>query len=127
MPWDVIERCCREVSLHASKIPKERLRGLQENLGVPHSEETLAMLATVQIVGGDKDLALHLKGITLRIPVMRKLMEIMRDSGYPGYGNNGLNSYAKIAARLQERYSTNYADKIRRSRVRPAGSGGRST
>ena len=38
-------------------------------------------------------------------------MEIMRKSGYAGYGNNGLNSYAKIAARLQERYSTKYAEK----------------
>ena len=73
---------------------------LQESLGVPHAEETLTMIVNVHIVGGSKDLALHLKGLTLRIPVLRKLIEIMRDSGYPGYGSDGLNSRDKVAARL---------------------------
>ena len=69
------------------------------------------MLVNVHIVGGSKDLALHLKGLTLRIPVMRTLIEIMRDSGYPGYGNNGVNSFDRVAARLEERYSHKYAEK----------------
>ena len=68
------------------------------------------MLVTVSIVGGDKNLALHLKGLTLRIPVMKRLMEIMQASGYPGYGNHGLNSSERMAARLQERYSAKYAE-----------------
>ena len=83
MPWEDIERCCREASQHAEAMNPDRLKLLQENLGVPHSEETLAMLVNVHIVGGSKDLALHVKGLTLRIPVMQKLMEIMRDSGIP--------------------------------------------
>ena len=77
---------------------------------MPHSEENLAMLVTVSIVGGDKNLALHLKGLTLRIPVMKRLMEIMQASGYPGYGNHGLNSSERMAARLQEHYSAKYAE-----------------
>ena len=79
---------------------------------MPQSEETLAMLVSVSIVGGRKDLALHLKGLTLRIPVLKKMMEIMRDSAYPGYNNNGLNSYDKVALRLQERYSHKYAERF---------------
>ena len=54
------------------------------------------MLVHVHIVGGSKDLALHLKVLTLRIPVMQKLREIMHDSGYPGYDYNGLNSTAGL-------------------------------
>ena len=69
------------------------------------------MLVNVHIVGGSKDLALHLKGLTLRIPVMQRLIEMMRDSGYPGYDNNGLNSKDRVAARLRERYAEKYAEK----------------
>jgi len=75
MPWDDIEGCCREASRHANEIHGSRLKLLQETLGLPHSEETLAMLVNVHIVGGSKDLALHLKGLTLRIPVMQRLIE----------------------------------------------------
>ncbi|CAK0833594.1 unnamed protein product [Prorocentrum cordatum] len=110
MPWDDIERCCREASQRAEEIHGGRLKLLQDALGVPHSEETLAMLVNVRIKGGSKDLAQHLKRLTLRIPVMRKLMELMRDSGYPGYGNNGLNSFDRVATRLHERYSQKYAE-----------------
>ena len=42
---------------------------------------------------------------------MRTLIEIMRDSGYPGYANNGVNSFDRVAARLEERYSHKYAEK----------------
>ena len=119
MPWEDIERCCREASQHAEALHPDRLKLLQENLGVPHSEETLAMLVNVHIVGGSKDLALHVKGLTLRIPVMQKLMEIMRDSGYPGYGNDGLNSFDRVAARLHERYSLKYAEKYGEAKFTP--------
>ncbi|CAK0802944.1 unnamed protein product, partial [Prorocentrum cordatum] len=119
MPWDDIERCCREASQHAEEIHGDRLRLLQDALGVPHSEETLAMLVNVRIKGGSKDLAQHLKGLTLRIPVMQKLIEIMRDSGYPSYGNNGLNSFDRVATRLHERYSQKYADKYGEAKFIP--------
>ena len=77
------------------------------------------MLVTVQIVGGSNDLALHLKGLTLRILVMKKLMEIMQDSGYPGYGSNGLNSSERIAARLKTRYSDKYLEKWGEAKFTP--------
>ena len=77
------------------------------------------MLVSAQIVGVSKGLALHLKGLTLRIPVMQRLMEIMRDSGYPGYGNNGLNSFDRVAARLHERYSQKYAERYGNAKFTP--------
>eukprot|EP00959_Pyramimonas_sp_CCMP1952_P034334 719625-Pyramimonas_sp.AAC.1 len=43
----------------------------------------------------------------------------MRDSGYPGYGNNGLNSFDRVAARLHERYSQKYADKYGEAKFIP--------
>ena len=59
-------------SRHTTEQTSQRLKLLQGSLGVPHSEETLAMLVNVHIVGGSKDLALHLQGLTLRIPVMKE-------------------------------------------------------
>ena len=76
MPWDDIERCCQAAAQHARGVCDDRLKLLQENLGVPHSEDTLAMLVNVHIVGGSKDLALHLKGLTLRIPVIERLLTL---------------------------------------------------
>ena len=119
MPWEDIDRCCKEASQHSKNMKAERLRTLQENLGVPHSEDTLAMLVNVHIVGGSKDLALHLKGLTLRIPVMSKLIEIMRDSGYPGFDKNGLNSVERVSARLEQRYSQKYGEKFGEAKFVP--------
>ncbi|CAK0805824.1 unnamed protein product [Prorocentrum cordatum] len=119
MPWDDIERCCREACQHAEEIHGGRLRLVQDALVVPHSEETLAMLVNVRIKGGSKDLAQHLTWLTLRIPAMQKLIEIMRDSGYPGYGNNGLNSFDRVATRLHERYSQTYAYKYGEAKFIP--------
>ena len=81
------------------------------------------MLVKVHIVGGSKDLALHLKGLTLRIPVLRRLIEIMRDSGYPGYGKNGVNSFDRVAARLQVRYSEKYAERYGEAQFTPQACG----
>ena len=117
MPWEDIEKCCREAAQHTDG-PKN-LSLLGESLGVPHSEETLAMLVNVHIVGGSKDLALHLKGLTLRIPVMQRLIDIMRDSGYPGYDSNGLNSLERVAARFEERYAKKYAEKYGEAKFTP--------
>ena len=58
---------------------------MEAELGVPHSEETLALLVNVSIVGGNKDLAEHLGGLTMRVDVLQELIEILRQSGYPGY------------------------------------------
>ena len=78
MPWEDIEKCCHQAVSHAKQPHKSELEKLQNELGLPHSEETLALLVNVHIVGGDKDLALHLKGLTLRVHVMQDLIEILR-------------------------------------------------
>ena len=64
---------------------------------MPHSEETLAQLVYIHIRGGSKDLADHLNGLTMRVAVIDKLIRILRESGYPGYGEGGINSSAKVA------------------------------
>ena len=81
---------------------------LKEELGLPHSENTLAMLVNVHIVGGCKDLALHLQGLTLRVGVMQELIRLMRGSGYPGYEEDGVNSPQCVEQRLEDRYRKKY-------------------
>ena len=52
--------------------------------GVPHSEETLALVVHEQIPNGTKDMAKHMRGLTLRVRVLHKLCEVMLRSGNPG-------------------------------------------
>ena len=80
MPWEDIEQCCHQAILHAGEVHEEGLDELKAELGLPHSEDTLAMLVNVHIAGGCKDLALHLQGLTLRVGVMQELIRIMRGS-----------------------------------------------
>ena len=108
MPWEDIERCCYEAIQQASKPQQTEIRRLENDLGLPHSEETLALLVNVHIVGGNKDLALHLKGLTMRVEVLQNLIEILRASGYPGYEEKGINESSKVASRLHERYTSKY-------------------
>ena len=44
MPWEDIERCCHQAVLHANSPDQQALKRLPYELGVPHSEETLALL-----------------------------------------------------------------------------------
>ena len=44
MPWEDIEKCCHQAVLHAKHPHKTELKKLQSDLGLPHSEETLALL-----------------------------------------------------------------------------------
>ena len=69
------------------------------------------MLVNVHVVGGSKDLALHLKVLTQRIPATQRPIEIMRGSGYPGHDNSGLNSKDRVDAHLRERHAEKYAEK----------------
>ena len=108
MPWEDIEKCCHQAVLHSQGPHREALKKLEEDLGLPHSEETLALLVHVHIVGGNKDLAIHLKGLTLRVRVVQDLIDILRSSGYPGYDRNGVNSPDKVASRLNSRYTEKY-------------------
>jgi hypothetical protein len=108
MPWEDIEKCCYEAVRHAKAPHKKELEKLQQELGLPHSEETLALLVNVHIVGGNKDLATHLKGLTMRVHVVQELIEILRRSGYPGYEERGINGVDAVAFRLNERYREKY-------------------
>ena len=110
MPWEDIETCCHQACKHATGQTKQKLEQLREELGVPHTEETLALLVNVHIVGGNKDLAQHLSGLTMRVRVVQKLIDILRDSGYPGYDPKGINSPDKVAQRLSERYRLIYGE-----------------
>ena len=91
-------------------MPKAELQKLQQELGVPHSEETLALLVNVHLVGGNKDLSEHLSGLTLRVGVVQRLIDILRASGWPGYEPDGINAADKVARRLHERYRQVYGE-----------------
>ena len=66
----------------------------------------------VHTVGGNKDLALHLKGLTMRVNVLQELIEILRKIGYPGYEQDGVNSPGRVAQRLEERYTQKYGTAV---------------
>ena len=83
---------------------------LREELDAPHSEETLALLVNVHLVGGSKDLSQHLSGLTLRVSVVQRLIDISRSSGHPGYEADGVNAVDKVARRLHERYTQVYGE-----------------
>ena len=68
-------------------------------------------MANGHIVGGSNYIALHATWLTVRIQVMKRLIDIMRDSGNPGYGNDGMNSFNKVKTRMYERYADKYAGK----------------
>ena len=108
MPWQDIEKCCAAAIANAGTEHKEELRKLQSELGIPHSEETLALLVSVHIRGGSKDLAQHLQGLTMRVAVVEELIRLLRASGHAGYEEGGVNGRAKVAARLKERYTDIY-------------------
>ena len=91
--------------VHSKSPDREALKKLEAKLGVPHSEDTLVLLVNVSIVAGNKELAEHLSGLTMRVDVLQELAEILRRSGYPGYEKNGINSPEKVSSRIQNRYT----------------------
>ena len=64
----------------------------------------MALLVNFFIVGGSKDLAVHLSGLTMRVHVAQQLIEMLRASGYPGYEADCVNSRTLVAQRLNDRY-----------------------
>ena len=110
MPWPDIERCCAAAIAGAGEVDRQGLRQWQDEQGVPHSEEVLALLVGVHIRGGSKDLAMHLKGLTMRVAVVSELIRLLRRSGYPGYEADGVNSETRVAERLRERYTAVYGE-----------------
>ena len=99
MAWDDVVRCCEEVQRKCAGTGPA---------GLPHSEETLASLVRVCIRGGNKDLAQHLDGVTMRVEVVAQLINILRESGYPGYEADGANSRKNVEQRMDERYRSKY-------------------
>ena len=77
---------------------------------MPHSEETLALLVNVHLVGGNKDLTNHLSGLTLRVRVVQRLIDILRASGYQCYEPDGVNAVDKVARRMHEQYTRVYGE-----------------
>ena len=78
MPWGDIERCCREAMecyAHAAGGSAHGADRKNVVVGVPHAEEDVAALISAQIVGGSKDLSLHIRGLTMRLPVLKGILE----------------------------------------------------
>ena len=75
---------------------------------LPRSEETLASLVRVCIRGGNKDLAEHLDGVTMRPFVVLQLIKILRSSGYPGYEDKGVNAELDVNRRMKEQCQDKY-------------------
>ena len=78
MPWQDIERCCAAAIASAGEADRKQLQQWREEQGVPHSEDVLALLVNVSIRGGSKDLATHLRGLTMRVGVVAQLIQILR-------------------------------------------------
>ena len=73
----------KDVALPPFQVPAKWretkcLHALQQQLGVPHSEDVLALLVNVHIRGGAKDLAIHVRGLTMRVAVVAELIRILR-------------------------------------------------
>ena len=78
MPWADIEDACRIACESAQRSENIKVNALREELGVPHTEETLATLVNIHIVGGSTDLSQHLSGLTMRVSIVRRLIELLR-------------------------------------------------
>ena len=52
---------------------------------LPHKEEVLACLVNVHIVGGAKNMIEALEGAKMRVGPVLELINILRNTGYPGY------------------------------------------
>ena len=84
MPWRDIMESCEEAIKNGGAVDSSLLQDAEREVGVPHFETTLAQLVHRHIRGGTKDLADHLKGLTMRVHVIDSLIKIMHASGYPG-------------------------------------------
>ena len=106
MSWQDIERCCVAASASATDAERAHLRTLQPDLGVHHSEATLALFVNIHIRGGSKDLATNLRGLTMRVAAVDQFIRILRDSAYPECEGGGTIGAAKVEQRLRDCYAT---------------------
>ena len=51
MPWEDVEKCCARAIAHAKTPHRERLQELEDEMGLPHSEDTLALLVARVVEG----------------------------------------------------------------------------
>ena len=65
-------------------------------------------MLNVHIVGGTTDISEHLDGATIRPAVVEELIRALRESGYPGYGEDGPNSEHRVKERLEKLYKRPY-------------------
>jgi len=105
LPWEDIEQRCSEAQQNWSKTSQAVRNAWQ----LPHEETILSTLLNVHIVGGTTDLAAHLQGAKMRPAVVLKLIDILRDSGYPGYTAD-FNSKEQVQRRMMEMYTSKYGD-----------------
>lgn len=64
----------------------------------------LCILANVHIIVCSKGLVLHLQGVTMRPSTVLHCIDLLRRSGYAGYGVDGVNSPDEVDRRTRERY-----------------------
>ena len=105
LPWEEIEARCKEASANWERAVGDA----GETMPLPHSEDVLAALVNVHIVGGTKDLVEHLAGATMRCDVVLWLIAQLRASGHPGYEAE-INSEAHVHDRMQRLYRDPYGD-----------------
>ncbi len=92
---------CQEAEL------KNAIDAAQRSLALPHSEDVLALLLNVHMVGGTKDLVEHLEGAAMRTEVVLSLSSQLRDSGYPGYTDEcNSDAAAAVRSRVNELYES---------------------
>ena len=72
---------------------------------LPHGEDVLCQLVHCHINGGVKDLAEHIKGLTIRPAVVVALVEELRTSGWPGYESEEPSIVKSRAVKLYGRYN----------------------
>ena len=117
MAWEDVYRCCQEVahiswrerSKQAAPTGSSQETG-STNVLLPRTEETLASLVRVCIRGGNKDLAEHLDGVTMRPFAVLQLIKLLRSSGYPGYEDKGVNAERDVNRRMKEQYQDKYGE-----------------
>ena len=113
LPWEEIANCCKKAMDHQSQSQDGKKRRRNDHplsgVAVPLSEDKLATLVQVHIIGGSKDLAKHLPGATMRANKVLELIELLRESGYAGYEETGLNSKERVRNRMRELYQEQYS------------------
>ena len=93
LPWQNVAEQCQGIIDKTVKVC------------LPHGEDVLCQLVHCHINGGVKDLAEHIKGLTIRPAVVVALVEELRTSGWPGYESEEPSIVKSRAVKLYGRYN----------------------